>query len=162
MKTRSALVAWRGLSGVSVRRRTEGFTLLELIVVLALVGLVVVLAFPNLERLYAGFARQAEQGRMLNLIAGLGREAMLRGRAFAVYQTDGDGDGDETEEIRRVPGYEPYDLGVPPGWELNLDRPLLVRANGVCLGATVTLLHEGVPAARVVLQPPYCRVDSDA
>ena len=160
MKTRSAPGAWRGFAGVPVRHRGRGFTLLELIVVLALLGLVTVLALPNLERMYEGFSRKAEQGRILNRIAGLGREAMLRGRAFAVY-----GAGEDAAEAiadRRVSGFEPYDLDVPPGWEVNLDRPLLVRANGVCLGATVTLVHRGVSAARVVLQAPYCRVDSDA
>ena len=159
METRAALSIRRGRAGASVARRLGGFTLLELIVVLSLVGLVMVLAIPNLERMYAGFTRTAEQGRILNRIAGLGREAMLRGRAFAVYETMADSDGGRDG---LVPGFETYDLGVPAGWEVRLDRPLLVRANGVCLGATVALVYEGVSSARVVLEAPYCRVDSDA
>ena len=151
---------WRGFAGALAGRRAGGFTLLELIVVLALVGLVMVLAVPNLENLYQGFTRKAEQGRMLNRIAGLGREAMLKGRAYAVFGT-GDG-ADEVGDAPYVPGYETYELEIPAGWEVNLDRPLLVRANGVCLGATLTLLHEGVSKARVVLEAPYCRVDADA
>ena len=90
MNTRSALGVWRGVAGSSARRGAGGFTLLELMVVLALVGLVTVLAVPNLERLYEGFTRQAEQGRILNQIGGLGREAMLRGRAYAVFGTGED------------------------------------------------------------------------
>ena len=62
---------------------------------------------------------------------------------------------------RRVSGFETYSLEVPAGWEVDLDRPLLVRANGVCLGATMTLVHRGQSMARVVLQAPYCRVDAD-
>ena len=160
MNTRAVPGVWRGLGGTAAGCRCVGFTLLELIVVLALVGLVVVLAVPNLERLYEGFTRKAEQGRILNRIAGLGREAMLQGRAYAVYGT-GD-DIDEAEPGRPVSGFEPYDLEVPDGWELSLDRPLLVRANGVCLGAIVTLAHEGVSATQVILRAPYCRVASDA
>lgn len=160
MKTRSALGAWREPAGASVGRRAVGFTLLELMVVLALVGLVTVLAVPNLQRLYEGFTRKAEQGRILNQIAGLGREAMLRGRAYAVYATGSDPEG--ARDGGRRMGFEPYDLGLPEGWEVRLDRPLLVRANGVCLGATVTLVHWGKSAAPVVLQAPYCRVDADA
>lgn len=160
METRAFLGMWRRLAGASPGRRTEGFTLLELIVVLVLVGLVAVLALPNLQRLYEGFTREAEQGRILNRISGLGREAMLRGRAYAVYGTGGD--AEKAGADRHVSGYEPYDLEVPDNWEINLDRPLLVRANGVCLGATVTLLHRGVSRERVVLSAPFCRVASDA
>ena len=160
MYTRAVPGVWRGLRGAAAGRRSVGFTLLELIVVLALAGLVVVLAVPNLERLYEGFVRKAEQGRILNRMAGLGREAMLRGRAYAVYGTGGDADGAGTGGL--VSGFEPYDLEVPDGWKLSLDRPLLVRANGVCLGAIVTLAHEGVSSTQVVLRAPYCRVASDA
>ena len=151
MKTRSAFCGWRGAGG---------FTLLELVVVLALVGLVTVLTMPNLVRLYEGFTKRAEQGRILNQIAGLGREAMLRERAYAVYGTRSDPAREQSGG--QVPGFERYALEVPAGWEINLDRPLLVRSNGVCLGATMTLLHRGQSAARVILQAPYCRVDGDA
>ena len=158
MKTRSALGLWRD-TGTSARRGGDGFTLLDLMVVLALVGLVTVLAVPNLQRLYEGFTKRAEQGRILNQIAGLGRQAMLRGRAYALYGTGSDpawewGGG-------QLPDFEHYALEVPDGWEVSFDRPLLVRSNGVCLGATMTLIHRGESAAHVVLEAPYCRVDSD-
>ena len=159
MEMRSALGVWCGLGGASVGRRAPGFTLIELVVVLVLVGLVAVLALPNVQRLYEGFTRQAEQGRILNQIAGLGREAMLRGQAFAVYGSGGES-GEESSG-GRVSGYASYALELPEGWELNLDRPLLVRPNGVCLGATMTLVHRGATAARVELQAPYCRIGAD-
>ena len=159
METRSALGLWRGFAGASEGRRNRGFTLLELIVVLVLVGLVTVLAVPNLQRLYESFTRKAEQGRILNQIAGLGREAMLRGRAYAVYGSAGD--AAEAENAGRVLGFEAYPLDLPEGWELSVDKPLLVRANGACLGATMTLVYRGARAARVVLEAPYCRVGAD-
>jgi len=141
------------------RWAASGFTLIELIVVLALVGLVSVLALPNLQSLYEGFTGRAEQGRLLNRLAGIGREAMLRQRAYAVYGTGNQGTGVAREQS--LSGYYHYNLELPDGWEVSLDRPLLVRANGVCLGATVMLEHQGQLAARVVLKAPYCRVDAD-
>ena len=59
-------------------------------------------------------------------------------------------------------GHESYPLDLPEGWEARLDAPLIVRANGVCLGAGVTLLHRGAVDFQARLRPPYCRIDSDA
>jgi len=149
-----------------IHRRLRGFSLLELMVVLSLLGLVTLLAFPNLQRLYEGFAKRSEQGRILNQIAGLGREAMLRGRAYGVYETDSDSVSVDAGSVTvdadgKVLGFAPYPLEIPANWELALDRPLLVRANGVCLGANLTLLHQGEPAVRLMLEAPYCRVDNE-
>ena len=53
-------------------------------------------------------------------------------------------------------------IDLPDDWEIRLDPPLVVRANGVCLGAALTLHHRGVMDVRVDLEPPYCRIDADA
>ena len=160
MKMRSVPGLRRGVAGASARRVVRGFTLIELVVVLALVGLVTLLALPNLQGLYESVTRKTEQGRILNQIAGLGWEAMLRRRAYAVYGT---GESPANSGGRSAAaGFETYALDVPEGWELMLDRPLLVRANGVCLGASLTLVHQGRTTARLLLEAPYCRVDGDA
>ena len=58
--------------------------------------------------------------------------------------------------------YEHYVLDLPEGWEIRLDEPLVVHANGVCLGAALTLYDGEAEDLRVDLEPPYCRVDPDA
>ena len=59
-------------------------------------------------------------------------------------------------------GYEPYSIDVPEGWEIRLAPPLVVRANGVCLGAVLTLRYQGVEEEGIDLEAPFCRVDPDA
>ena len=61
-------------------------------------------------------------------------------------------------EAARYADYEPYVVDVPEGWWLEFDQPLVVLANGVCLGGALTLSHEDAPGVRVELAPPYCRV----
>ena len=42
---------------------------------------------------------------------------------------------------------------------MDLSRPLLIKANGVCLGAGLTLRHEGRVDIRLALEPtllPRC------
>ena len=141
------------------RRPRGGFTLLELLVVLAVLGLATAMAMPNLQRLYAAATRASEQDHVLDQIAGLGREAMLRGRAYVVF---GNAPPPDPAEAARYADYETYLVDVPEGWRLVLDRPLVVLANGVCLGAALTLSHADAAAVRVELAPPYCRVDADA
>ena len=136
-----------------------GFTLLELLVVLALLALVTAIAMPNLERLYASATRMSERDYVLDQVAALGREAVLRGRAYVVF---GDAPPPDPVETARYADYERYVVDVPEGWRLGLDRPLVVLANGVCLGGALTLSHPDAAGVRLELAPPYCRIDVDA
>ena len=141
------------------RRLRVGFTLLELLVVLALLGLATALAMPNLQRLYAAATQASERDHVLDQFSALGREAMMRGRAYVVF---GNAPPPDPAEAARYADYETYVVDVPAGWRLGLDRPLVVLANGVCLGGALTLSHAEAAAVRVELAPPYCRVDPDA
>lgn len=138
----------------------RGFSLLELMVVLALVGLVAALAVPNLQRLYDSVTRATERDYILDQVSGLGVQAMQKGLNYVVLGTANAADQDNGEEVPLSPlGYERFPLDVPPGWRVRVDQPLLARANGVCLGGTLTLVPtEGAPI-RIELQPPYCRLD---
>ena len=162
-----------GVAGAQV-----GFTLLELVVVLALLALVAGIAVPNLERLYAGAVRSTERAYILDQFASLGRRAMQRGRAFVVVGS-GDappvaaGEADDPRPAPRRPAGLAFPpaaradhaanvIDVPDGWVISFDEPLVVRANGVCLGAELTLRHLGAVDVRIRLEPPFCRVDADA
>lgn len=153
--------------------RPEGFTLLELIVVLLLVSVVTVMAMPNLQRLYGSVARTTERRAILNHLANLGRQALLQRRAYFVVGSDAPDEADEIRRASTVPRsddeesasfehHEPYRPDLPDGWTLDLPVPILIRANGVCLGGEVALSYNGEPDVRLVLEPPYCHVAPDA
>ncbi len=130
--------------------RAGGFTLLELTIVLALVGLVAAVALPNLQRLYDAFVRETERARIIDQFAALGQRALAAGRAYAVLDAD-------AADAQAYADYEPYSIDLPPGWALRVKRPVLVRANGFCLGGEVALAHTGGEAIELALAPPYCR-----
>ena len=149
-----------------------------------LVGLVTTLALPNLERLQGAVTGRTERDYILDQLAGLGRQAMLHRRAYVVFGSDRARDagfpgtagltsdavprelparpaGDDPDS-QSYPGHERYRIDLPDGWEIRLDRPLVVYANGLCLGAGLALVHRGAENVRLELEPPYCRVAPDA
>ena len=154
----------------------RGFTLLELLVVLMLVVLVTALTIPNLEQLTGSFTRKTERDYILDQFIGLGRQAMLQGRSYVVLGAGGARAGEQPAELGKSSrqlvgelfeapsheGHERYVIDLPEGWELQLDEPLIIRANGVCLGAEFALRHQGAEDIRINLEPPYCRIDPDA
>ena len=164
-------------------RATPGFVLLELLVVLVLVGLAAALVLPNLERLQAAVTGGAERDYILDQISGLGWKAISEQRSYVIFGNDRAQDAGFSSSVRSaddtapegpdtrsdwhasdaasLASYEPLAINLPEGWELRLDEPLVIRANGVCLGAGLALYHRGVENLRIDLDPPYCHVDPD-
>lgn len=149
------IVRKRARRGRSPAPAGGGFTLIELIVVLVILGLIAGLVLPNMPGLFASATRATERDRILDQIAALGAEAMRQGRDFAVLGTDVDVDPAAYTD------FEPYPLVVPSGWEVRVEAPILIRANGVCLGGRVTLLHSETPPTELELVPPLCSVAVD-
>lgn len=131
---------------------------MELLVVLALISLLGALALPNLVGLYASTTRATERASILDQLAAIGREARLAGHGYVLHGTTLGPVTTGTTDAAFIP----YPLILPAGWQVEFDRPLRVRPNGVCLGATVTLGHPDAAPLQVVLAAPYCRVQADA
>ena len=167
----------RGNARAATGYETGGFTVLEMLVVLVLLGLLTVLAAPNLERLYAGLTRNTERDHILRQFVDLGHYARQRGQTYVLLGTDDAQHGRPSEsggppasvsghtfttETRYGRDQIPYSPDLPDGWEIQLDRPLVIRASGACLGARLTLVYRTVVDGEFVLEPPYCAVASDA
>ena len=139
------------------RPTAAGFSLLELLIVLALMALLATLTLPNLQRIYASAQRTTELDLILKQLGSLPSIALLRQRDYVVLGTDAPTKPPNGEAPIHA---EPYPLQVPEGWHVVFDRPLVVRASGVCLGAELILSHAADAATlRVPLLPPYCAVD---
>ena len=135
--------------------------------VLFLVAMITALVAPNTERLYASIAGKTDREYILDQFAGLGRMALRHGQAYVVIPPGHDGpEAEASSTARAVPPFhadaKPYVIDLPEGWAIDLDRPLVVGANGVCFGAELTLRHEGKIEARLTLEPPYCHVTTYA
>lgn len=122
--------------------RLRGFTLLELLVVLALLGLLTGLAMPRMSTVYDRVRAQLDRDeaeQALSLIYFRVHERML---PLSLVRLP-----DET-----APGW----LEWPAGWTLIAKEPVQFFPSGYCAGGEVELSRYG-QQFRYRLEPPFCR-----
>lgn len=124
-----------------------GFTLLELVVVLALLALATALVAPQGFRMIESWRRATEIDAALGAMNALGAQAQAQGRVLRF----------ERGEVAAgaIPGF-------PAGWGVEFSAPLVVQANGAC-GGTRGTLHAGRYTRPFALDAPFCsaRLDPD-
>lgn len=123
----------------------RGFTLLELVVVLALLALATALVAPQGFRMIASWRRATEVDAALGAMVALGAQAQAQGRSMEFKAG--------VVPPKAIPG-------LPDGWSVELSEPLLVQANGACSGTRGTLRANGY-ARPFALGAPFCRVRLD-
>lgn len=126
----------------SDRHGSSGFSLLEMLVVLALVSIMVALVAPRLAGTVRAIATSGERSEVVRQIERLPLLARGTGRAIVV-----DADG-----VLATEG-----LAFPEGWEVSVSEPFRVAANGICHPARVRVEGGGVMEEWTVAAPD-CRV----
>lgn len=121
-------------------RPQVGFTLLEIVVVLALLGLATALVAPAGLRTIEAWRRSTDVDAILSGLSGIGAHARQVGRALHLES------GDDLTGV----------VTLPEGWRIELDAPLSVQANGACAPGSGRLLADGYMQG-FEIQTPFCR-----
>jgi general secretion pathway protein G len=120
-----------------VKRSRHGFTLIEVVVVMLLLGVLLALVSPALARLYTRLQFDARLSELRTQIAALPL------RAYALGE-----EGTLAELAARH-------VALPADWSLRGAEAVYIRASGLCSGGTIELLTPG--GTRVLeLEPPFC------
>ena len=115
----------------------SGFTLIEVMAVLLIVGLVASVLSPSMQRLADSFQARAEFLEIKGKIQSLSSVAVRRGEAVEVS-----------------------DLELQEGWAASGD--VVYQPNGVCLGGDLRISYKEIEFHRQELTPPFCRLgDAD-
>ena len=123
------------------RMRHRGFTLLEMIVVLAILGLSAALVGPSMVRGIDTWRRQAAMDVLLDQLRALPGNARGSGKPIIV--------SDATLASAAPP------LRIDADWTLQVPEPWSVGANGVCQGGEV-IVGNALGERTIVVAPPFC------
>ncbi|MBO6564940.1 MAG: prepilin-type N-terminal cleavage/methylation domain-containing protein [Pseudomonadales bacterium] len=119
---------------------SNGFSLIELTVVLVLLSLTTALVLPNLTSFYSSFQHRVEVDELRLRLSSLSYSAFSKEQTIEIV--------DSADAIAWLQPAE--------GWALEVLSPIVVRSSGVCLGGELLTKHEDFEIS-LVLEPPFCR-----
>lgn len=119
---------------------------------LTVIALITGVAAPNLQKLVAGVERATRHDGLVADIAGLSYRAFAIGQGFELSNA----------AFAKVLRDGNPVLAVPDGWQVKVDKPIQYTFNGFCSGGVVRLTAPDATVEQLVLEPPVCRVRSDA
>lgn len=120
----------------------DGYTLVEILIVLALLGLLSAIALPRLYTLFDVTRDSYRREDLLSQVAALGYRAWVDAKPYTL-------DADSLA-ARALP------LEVPDGWQLSAEPPIRFSSDGLCTGGVLSL-QDGPRIYRWQLDPPLCR-----
>ncbi len=158
------------------QRRSAGFTLLELLVVLALVGLMTAFALPQFSVIQDRLAYSLNRDSFEQELTGLSYAAFKEGRPLIlagayprtaeqqrILSEDLDSADKEPQflnagELKPIrPSFSsPASLTLPADWRVTVDSPIVYQASGFCSGGSLTLIV-GDARYAYYLKAPTCQ-----
>jgi general secretion pathway protein G len=121
---------------------SRGFTLMELLVVLALIAAVAGLAMPNFSRLLDSFSSNTAWRAVESELGDLSYRAFSSGRALRL----------DAASARA------HLTTLPPDWKFASVKPLIYRQSGWCEGGQLTITAADGQSRAYTLSAPKCEV----
>ena len=120
-----------------LRPKIKGYSILELILVLALGSAIIATVAPNLTKTFQSFTISRELREISSQVNLFSKRAFLSGKTISVNQLE---------------------LELPLGWEVETEKPINFSAKGFCNGGRLVLKKNGSEMLKAELKPPFCEL----
>ncbi len=149
----------------------RGFTLLEMLVVMVLMGLVTTLALPAMQRWHDAVQHKAQAAEIIDTLRAAGfnaganrRDIVVDGSSFQPAGTAASAASaptsqadDTTKAATDATGR--LALALPAGWQAERVDDIRFLANGLCRPGSLLLRTDRGDAVRVEVRGPLCGVE---
>jgi len=126
------------MPGIMTIRHPNGFTLIEILVVLVMIGLLAAVALPGMMRMKESVEYANQRDQILSSITSLSYQAYVTGQPITLKG-------------------ESLPFRLPDGWTLETPNPIAYNFNGACSGGQMDIISPNGRRESFDLQPPRCR-----
>jgi len=126
-----------------------GFTLIEILVVLVIIGLIAGVATPRLYAISQRYEIAAQRKSLLVEIDSLGYRAYSSGQPVELNSLN-------------AASAKSAAIAIPRGWRIEVPQPIRYGFNGICSGGRLTLVGPDGFREELQLTPPLCKLPADA
>ena len=126
--------------------KSHGFTLIEILVVMVVIGLLAGVAVPRLYDLSHRFEIASQRDNLVLAIGNIGYRAYQTGQPLRLNSTGGTASNGAEAAV-----------SLPPGWQIELVKPIDYSFNGICSGGSITLHGPDGYLEQLVLTAPLCQ-----
>lgn len=138
--------------------RSTGFSLVELLVVLVLMGLVASLAYPRIQTALLAYERQTMEDKLAIFLRQQIAESNLTGVSFSIpkgrqFSLESN-DSEDRIDIIYINDAQISESTL----RYSADEKLLINSNGFCARTRVSFVFYDARSERL-LSPPFCEID---
>ncbi|MBV8658154.1 MAG: prepilin-type N-terminal cleavage/methylation domain-containing protein [Burkholderiales bacterium] len=128
--------------------RTAGFTLLEMLVVLAVMGLLMGMVVPRLDRMQESYALRVDKKRILDQLESLPLAAFQHGQPIRI----------DSGPVKSVMLGKDHLLEPGERWRITARDAIRIGFTGACSGGRVALTDPDGSVTELTLVAPDCHV----